>query len=90
MTPAISTSAISRSFGTVTAVDSVDLTVQEGEMFDLVGPDGAENTTLMRLLCAILAPTSGIARVLGKDILTESDAVKREIGYLSQRFSLYG
>ena len=90
MTPAISTSAISRSFGTVTAVDSVDLTVQEGEMFGIVGPDGAGKTTLMRLLCGILAPTSGTARVLGKDILTESDAVKREIGYLSQRFSLYG
>jgi ABC-2 type transport system ATP-binding protein len=90
MTPAISTNALSRSFGPVTAVDKVDLTVQEGEMFGIVGPDGAGKTTLMRLLCGILAPTSGTARVLDKDILTDSDAVKREIGYLSQRFSLYG
>ena len=90
MTPAIITNAISRSFGSVTAVDAVDLTVQEGEMFGIVGPDGAGKTTLMRLLCGILAPTSGTARVLDKDILTDADAVKREIGYLSQRFSLYG
>ena len=90
MTPAILTNALSRSFGPVTAVDKVDLTVQEGEMFGIVGPDGAGKTTLMRLLCGILAPTSGTARVLDKDILTDSDAVKREIGYLSQRFSLYG
>jgi ABC-2 type transport system ATP-binding protein len=90
MTPAITTNALSRSFGSVTAVDTIDLTVQEGEMFGIVGPDGAGKTTLMRLLCGILAPSSGTARVLDKDIMTDSDAVKREIGYLSQRFSLYG
>jgi ABC-2 type transport system ATP-binding protein len=90
MNTAIVTSALSRSFGLVKAVQNVELTVHEGEMFGIVGPDGAGKTTLIRLLCGILAPTSGMARVLNKDILTESDAVKREIGYLSQRFSLYG
>jgi ABC-2 type transport system ATP-binding protein len=90
MTPAITTNALSRSFGPVAAVATIDLSVHEGEMFGIVGPDGAGKTTLMRLLCGILAPSSGTARVLGKDILTDSDAVKREIGYLSQRFSLYG
>jgi ABC-2 type transport system ATP-binding protein len=90
MSTAIATSALARSFGTVQAVQGVDLTVHEGEMFGIVGPDGAGKTTLIRLLCGILAPTAGSARVLNKDILTESDAVKREIGYLSQRFSLYG
>ncbi len=90
MNAAIDTNALSRSFGPLPAVRNVDLTVHEGEMFGIVGPDGAGKTTLIRLLCGILAPTSGTARVLGKDILTESDAVKREIGYLSQRFSLYG
>lgn len=90
MNAAIATSQLSRSFGPLQAVQNVDLTVHEGEMFGIVGPDGAGKTTLIRLLCGILAPTSGTAQVLGKDILKDSDAVKREIGYLSQRFSLYG
>jgi ABC-2 type transport system ATP-binding protein len=59
-------------------------------MFGLVGPDGAGKTTTIRMLCGILAPGSGTASVLGHDIVRESDAVKKEIGYLSQRFTLYG
>lgn len=90
MNDAIATSQLSRAFGPLQAVQNVDLSVHEGEMFGIVGPDGAGKTTLIRLLCGILAPTSGTAKVLGKDILTDADAVKREIGYLSQRFSLYG
>lgn len=90
MPEAIVTSSLSRSFGPIKAVDAIDLTVHEGEMFGLVGPDGAGKTTMIRLLCGILLPTGGTARVLGKDIVKEADAVKREIGYLSQRFSLYG
>ena len=86
----IESSGLSRVFGSITAVNRLGLSVREGEMFGLVGPDGAGKTTTIRLLCGILAPTSGTAAVLGKDIVRESDMVKREIGYLSQRFTLYG
>ena len=86
----IETFGLSRSFGEITAVDDLRLSVNAGEMFGLVGPDGAGKTTTIRMLCGILAPTSGTATVLGSDIIKESNRVKQEIGYLSQRFSLYG
>jgi ABC-2 type transport system ATP-binding protein len=86
----IETREISRSFGDIKAVDKLSLTINEGEMFGLVGPDGSGKTTLIRILCGILAPTSGTAAVLEHDIMKEADLVKKEIGYLSQRFSLYG
>jgi len=87
---AVVTYDLSRSFGAVRAVDRLNLAVEEGSMFGLVGPDGAGKTTAIRLLCGILAPDGGTASVLGHDIVRESDAVKKEIGYLSQRFTLYG
>ncbi len=87
---AVVTHDLSRSFGTVRAVDRLNLVVEEGSMFGLVGPDGAGKTTTIRMLCGILAPGSGTATVLGHDVVRESDAVKKEIGYLSQRFTLYG
>jgi ABC-2 type transport system ATP-binding protein len=90
MTPAISIKDLSRSFDAITAVDKLTLDVQPGEMFGLVGPDGAGKTTAIRMLCGILLPTSGAATVLGKDVVSQPEEVKREIGYLSQRFSLYG
>ncbi len=90
MIPAIETKDLSRSFGDIKAVDHLSLSVNEGEMFGLVGPDGAGKTTAIRMLCGILAPTSGSATVLGKDIIKQPDLIKKEIGYLSQRFSLYG
>jgi ABC-2 type transport system ATP-binding protein len=86
----IETRELSRSFGDIKAVDMLSLTINEGEMFGLVGPDGSGKTTLIRILCGILAPTSGSAAVLGHDIMKEADLVKKEIGYLSQKFSLYG
>jgi ABC-2 type transport system ATP-binding protein len=86
----IQTHALSRSFGAVTAVSDMNLAVEEGEMFGIVGPDGAGKTTTLRMLCGILAPTSGSATILGMDILKQADDIKRHIGYLSQRFSLYG
>ncbi len=87
---AIATTTLSRSFGEVHAVRAVSMTIKPGEMFCIVGPDGAGKTTLIRLLCGLVVPTSGSASVLGHDIVKDPDAVKREIGYLSQRFSLYG
>jgi ABC-2 type transport system ATP-binding protein len=90
MADAIALHNLSRSFGDIKAVDDVSLTIQEGEMFGLVGPDGSGKTTAIRMLCGILAPTGGTAIVLGKDVMKQPDLVKKEIGYLSQRFSLYG
>ena len=90
MTPAIHIEDLTRSFGEIPAVGGLTLDIDAGEMFGLVGPDGAGKTTTIRMLCGILAPTSGTARVLGHNILTEADAVKKQIGYLSQRFTLYG
>src|SRR5512136_2695904 len=88
--PAVETSGLARHFGDIRAVDGLDLTVHPGEMFGLVGPDGAGKTTAIRLLCGLLPPTSGVARIFGRDIVGDAKAVKRMIGYLSQKFSLYG
>jgi ABC-2 type transport system ATP-binding protein len=90
MDAAIDIRNLSRSFGEIIAVDRISMTIQPGEMFGLVGPDGAGKTTTIRMLCGILAPTSGTAIVLGHDIVSRPDAVKKDIGYLSQRFTLYG
>ena len=86
---AIRCESLTRKFGEVTAVDGLDLTVAEGEIFGLVGPDGAGKTTTMRLLSSIMSPTSGDAWVLGHHVVSEAEAVKEEIGYMSQRFGLY-
>ncbi|MEK7249753.1 MAG: ATP-binding cassette domain-containing protein, partial [Bacteroidota bacterium] len=64
---------LSKSFGDIKAVDSISLNVQQGEMFGIVGPDGAGKTTTIRMLCGILAPTSGTAVVLGHDIIKQPD-----------------
>jgi ABC-2 type transport system ATP-binding protein len=90
MHPVIETTDLAKSFGTVRAVDGLGLTINEGEMFGLVGPDGAGKTTTIRMLCGILLPTTGTATVLGFDVRKDPDRVKENIGYLSQRFSLYG
>ncbi len=90
MTPVIEMKGLSRSFGTINAVKDLRLSIGEGEMFGLVGPDGAGKTTTIRMLCGILAPSSGTATILGHDVVKEPDEIKRQIGYLSQRFSLYG
>jgi ABC-2 type transport system ATP-binding protein len=88
--PAIETRGLARSFGPVRAVDGLDLRVERGEMFSLVGPDGAGKTTAIRMLCGILRPDAGSATVLGYDLARDAAALKSRIGYLSQRFSLYG
>jgi len=86
---AIRTEALTKSFGTLTAVDHLTINVAEGEIFGLVGPDGAGKTTTMRLLTAIMDPTSGEAWVAGRHIIREAEAIKESIGYVSQRFGLY-
>lgn len=87
---AVETQGLSKSFDAIEAVRSLDLSVHEGEMFGLVGPDGAGKTTTIRMLCGILRPTAGRARVLGFDLEKEGGEIKNRIGYLSQKFSLYG
>jgi len=86
----LETSGLVRAFGDFRAVDGLDLRVGAGEMVGLVGPDGAGKTTTMRLLCGALLPTSGTIRVAGFDVPAEVEKAREEIGYLAQRFSLYG
>lgn len=86
---AIRTERLTKSFPGLTAVDGLTLTVGQGEIFGLVGPDGAGKTTTMRLLTAIMEPTSGDAWVAGHHVVTEAGAVAEDIGYMSQRFGLY-
>jgi ABC-2 type transport system ATP-binding protein len=86
----LETKDLVRVFGSTRAVDCLDLQVRAGEMIGLVGPDGAGKTTAMRLLCGALQPTSGTIRVAGYDIPRQVEKAREEIGYLAQRFSLYG
>jgi len=86
---AIKTSDLTKSFGDNIAVDNLNLEIKKGELFGLVGPDGAGKTTTMRLLTAIMEPTSGEAWVAGHSILNEGERIKEKIGYMSQRFGLY-
>ena len=78
------------SYGAVEAVKDLDLAIREKEMFALVGPDGAGKTTAIRIMCGLLRPASGSVRVLGVELPRGLDAVKDRIGYLSQKFGLYG
>jgi ABC-2 type transport system ATP-binding protein len=88
-TPAIHATGLRRTFGDLVAVDALDLEVAEGEIFGLVGPDGAGKSTTMRLLTGILPPTAGRAQVAGCDVVHEAEKLKEHIGYMSQRFGLY-
>jgi ABC-2 type transport system ATP-binding protein len=90
MDPIIETRDLTRRFGPITAVDHLNLTVARGEIFGLVGPDGAGKTTTLRMLCGLMDPTEGSATVAGFDVARESQSVKDQIGYMAQRFGLYG
>jgi len=87
--PAVEARGLQKVFDGVTAVDVLDLAVMPGEAFGLVGPDGAGKTTTLRMLCGALPPTGGSASVAGFDVVAQSEEVKRRIGYVPQRFSLY-
>ena len=89
MEPIIQTRGLTRRFGELTAVDRLTLEVARGEIFGLVGPDGAGKTTTLRLLCGLMDPTAGTASVAGFDVVREPQAVKDHIGYMAQRFGLY-
>ncbi len=87
---AIAVEGLTRSFGETAAVRNLDFSVRRGEMFYVVGPDGAGKSTLIRLLSGILRPTSGSGRILGFDLEGGHEDIKKHIGYLSQSFTLYG
>ncbi|HEV2856316.1 MAG TPA: ABC transporter ATP-binding protein [Thermoanaerobaculia bacterium] len=87
--PALEAIHLVKRFGDFTAVDDVSFDVREGEVFGLLGSNGAGKSTVIRLFCALLTPTSGTCRVLGIDVARDPEAVRRRIGYMTQRFSLY-
>jgi drug efflux transport system ATP-binding protein len=86
---AIQASELTRKFGDFTAVDRISFDVKAGEVFGFLGANGAGKTTAMRMMIGLLSPTGGSARVAGFDVYTQSEQIKRSIGYMSQRFSLY-
>ena len=86
----LETKNLVKTFGALRAVDGLNLQVRAGEMIGLVGPDGAGKTTTMRLLCGALTPDSGPIRVAGYEVPAQVEKAREEIGYLAQRFSLYG
>ena len=86
----IETHGLTKRFGALTAVDRLDLSIAPGEIFGLVGPDGAGKTTTLRMLCGLMDPSEGTALVAGHDTARASQRVKDQIGYMAQRFGLYG
>lgn len=86
----ISVRNLTKKFGNFTAVDNISFDVDKGEIFGFLGANGAGKTTAMRMLCGLSFPTSGSGTVAGYDIVTQSEQVKKHIGYMSQKFSLYG
>ncbi|MFN7935026.1 MAG: ABC transporter ATP-binding protein [Bryobacteraceae bacterium] len=89
MTPMIEIASLTKQFPPVTAVDGLSLSVAKGEIFGIVGPDGAGKTTTLRIVCGLMDPTSGTVRVTGLDVTKETEAVKDRIGYMAQKFGLY-
>jgi ABC-2 type transport system ATP-binding protein len=88
--PVLLAEALERRYGQLTALKGLDLSVMPGEMYGLIGPDGAGKTTAMRLLSGMIAPSGGRVRLLGQDPMSSSDALRSSVGYMPQQYSLYG
>jgi len=88
--PAIDVSGITKSFNGKVVVNNLSLTVEQGEIYGFLGPNGSGKTTFIRMLCGLLRPDSGTGRCLGLDIIKDFAAIKNRVGYMAQRFSLYG
>jgi len=89
MEPVIVAGGLTRRFGPLMAVDKVDLEIREGDIFGFLGPNGSGKSTVIRMLCGLLRPSAGKAKVLGYDTVRDGEAIKQNIGYMSQQFSLY-
>src|SRR5262245_31581631 len=87
--PMIEVEGLTKRFGTITAVDHVSFFVGKGSIFGFLGPNGSGKTTVIRMLCGILEPTEGTARIGGHDVVRDTEPIKEMIGYMSQKFSLY-
>lgn len=86
---AIRARGLSKHFGDVIAVDSIDLEIPSGQIYGFLGPNGSGKTTIIRMLCGLLTPSGGDVRVLGLDIPVQAEALRRKMGYMTQKFSLY-
>lgn len=89
MSSVIEVTGLTKRFGNFTAVDAISFSVEKGEIFGFLGANGAGKTTAMRMLCGLSYPSAGSGRVAGFDVMTQGEQIKRHIGYMSQRFSLY-
>jgi ABC-type multidrug transport system ATPase subunit len=89
MSAAIEINGLTKRFGDFTAVSDVSLSVESGEIFGFLGPNGSGKSTIIRMLCGLITPSEGSARVAGFDILKQTDEIRQNIGYMSQQFSLY-
>jgi len=87
--PVVEARALGKTFGKIVAVDDVSFSIRAGEIFGILGPNGSGKTTTIRVLCGLMAPTAGTARVAGIEVTEDPDAVKARIGYMSQAFGLY-
>jgi ABC-2 type transport system ATP-binding protein len=89
LSDAVVVHGLRKTFGTMVAIEGLDLTIHRGEVFGLLGPNGSGKTTTIRMLCGLMLPTAGSATVVGFDIVREAEQIRRRIGYMSQRFGLY-
>ena len=87
--PAVAITGLTRRFGNLTALNSLDLTINQGDLFGFIGSNGAGKTTTLRILATFLAPSAGTAKILGNDVVREADAVRHVIGYMPDFFGVY-